>query len=132
MNRRKLIALTGILLILGVLAAWKIFKKPEPGPAKENNQEKATVPTPEDQRKRLDAQLPALFEMMTRDEGTLAVSDDPEKGNLMLLRTDTRGFDKIYIQTSRDYSALLGKQVRVLFKSGIAPEFTLDDIVPIE
>ena len=55
--------------------------------------------------------------------GTLKTSDNSKKGNLMLM-TDTH---TIYINTSRDYSALLDKKVNVTFV-GSLDSFTLGDI----
>ena len=56
--------------------------------------------------------------------GTLKTSDNSSKGSLMLLTKDYT----IYIRTSRDYSALLGKTVSVSYK-GTVNNFTLQDIV---
>lgn len=56
-------------------------------------------------------------------EGTLKKSDDPAKGNLMLV---TMG-PSIYLNTSRDYSALYDKAVTVSIE-GNARSFQLVDI----
>jgi len=57
--------------------------------------------------------------------GTLKASDNHARGNLMLV-TDTQ---TIYIHTSRDFSALVGKNVTMTI-DGPVTSFTLLDIVP--
>jgi len=57
-------------------------------------------------------------------EGELQASDNPAKGNLMLI-TPKR---TIYVHTSRDFSTLIGKQVGLVI-DGIEDNFTLKDIV---
>lgn len=57
-------------------------------------------------------------------EGTLEKSNNQTKGNLML----NTGKGLIYINTSRDYSDLLGKQVRVNYEGNLE-NFVLGDIV---
>ncbi len=60
-------------------------------------------------------------------EGLLEKSDNPDKGNL-LLKTSAQ---VIYIQTSRDFNRLLGKQVRVTYQ-GSLQNFMLGDITLAE
>lgn len=60
-------------------------------------------------------------------EGTLAESDNLEKGNLELkMATQT-----IYIKTSRNFSQLIGKQVQVTYQ-GTLQNFMLGDITLTE
>ncbi|MFA5990908.1 MAG: hypothetical protein WC794_01515 [Candidatus Doudnabacteria bacterium] len=59
--------------------------------------------------------------------GNLKASDTPSKGNLMLTTTERT----IYIKTNRDYSALVGKKVRVSY-SGSWQNFVLGDITVAE
>jgi hypothetical protein len=56
-------------------------------------------------------------------EGTLKASDSAKKGNLMLVTDKTT----VYINTSRDYSALIGKKVKVTYQGTLA-SFTMMDI----
>ncbi|MEX1064315.1 MAG: hypothetical protein WD898_01020 [Candidatus Paceibacterota bacterium] len=56
-------------------------------------------------------------------EGTLRVSDDPSKGNLMLVTEES----VVYITTSRDYSSLVGEEV-VVSVDGTLENFTLLNI----
>lgn len=58
--------------------------------------------------------------------GTLKISDNPAKGNLMLVMTDTI----VYIKTSRDWSKFLNTEVRVSHE-GTTDNFILKDIWPI-
>jgi hypothetical protein len=57
-------------------------------------------------------------------EGTLKITDNPTKGNLMLATATA----SIYINTRRDYSSLVGKQVRISY-DGTMQSFRLGDIV---
>ncbi len=59
--------------------------------------------------------------------GNLKTSDTASKGNLMLTTAERT----IYIKTSRDYSALIGKKVRVSY-SGSWQNFVLGDITVAE
>jgi hypothetical protein len=56
--------------------------------------------------------------------GKLQVSNNSQKGNLMLVTPTST----LYIHTSRDYSSLLGKDVKVNY-DGTPEEFRLGDIV---
>ncbi len=55
--------------------------------------------------------------------GTLKMSDNAKKGSLMLVTGD----HTVYINTSRDFSALVGKKVNVAYQ-GTLDSFTLGDI----
>lgn len=57
-------------------------------------------------------------------QGTLLVSDNPTRGNLML-KTPTSNF---YFRTSRDYSSLIGKSVTAT-GNGTTEQFSLTDII---
>lgn len=66
--------------------------------------------------------------------GTLQASDNKAKGNLMLvtkLSSDSTKETNIYITTSRDYGALIGKEV-VAKIQGTLNDFVLDDITAKE
>ena len=56
-------------------------------------------------------------------QGTLKISDDLRRGNLMLVTSERA----IYLFTSRDYSSLLDKQVTVEIE-GTLENFRLVDI----
>src|SRR5690606_30800429 len=58
-------------------------------------------------------------------EGELLVSTDRRRGNLMLLLEDSDRI--IYLNTSRDFSQLVGKQVSVIIE-GSLDDFRLIDI----
>jgi hypothetical protein len=58
-------------------------------------------------------------------EGELKVSTDKRRGNLMLLMNDSDRI--IYLNTSRDFSTLIGKQVSVTIE-GSLDDFRLVDI----
>ena len=57
-------------------------------------------------------------------EGTLKISDNLQKGNLLLVTPQ----HTIYLFTSRDFSSLLDTQVKVIYQ-GDGNNFTLLDIV---
>ena len=57
-------------------------------------------------------------------EGTLKASDNAKKGNYMLV-TDK---NTVYINTSRDFSSLIGQKVKVGYE-GTLDSFRLGDIV---
>jgi hypothetical protein len=57
--------------------------------------------------------------------GELRVSSDKKRGNLMLMLKDSDRI--IYLNTSRDFSSLIGKQVRVTIE-GSLDDFRLIDI----
>jgi len=57
-------------------------------------------------------------------QGTLKISDNPKKGNLMLVMDKTT----VYINTSRDYSDLIGQKVSASYE-GTLDSFRLGDIV---
>lgn len=57
--------------------------------------------------------------------GVLKVSDDMEKGNMMLVPSEG---NIIYLNTTRDFNALIGKEVKVTI-DGNLKNFQLVDIV---
>ncbi len=66
---------------------------------------------------------PTTGTTLTR-QGTLLVSDNHTRGNLML-KTPTSNF---YFRTSRDYSSLIGKSVTAT-GNGTTEQFSLTDII---
>ena len=101
-------------IILILLLFWLFRSKPAAAPsgtsdATKESQNQAAQPTGAAQT---DVWL-----------GKLMASDSPSKGNLMLVTKDRT----IYIKTSRDFSSLVGKNVRVSYE-GSYQSFALGDI----
>lgn len=99
-----------ILLILVIAgAAFYFFSlRKEEEPKQQQNQAKQT---------NSNIASPSPF------EGELQISDNPAKGNLMLLSPSRT----LYVKTSRDFNSLLGKQVKLIVE-GDELNFTLKDI----
>ena len=103
---------TILVIIVVAMAVWGLFRfkpsspgpRPEPGPS--NNSQTNTQGSGQTL------------------SGTLQASNNPARGNLMLM-TDKQ---TIYISTSRDYSALIGKTVVVSY-DGTLDNFRLGDII---
>lgn len=110
----------GLGLIVVILLGWWLAKTPaknSPNPAQpDGNQQNQQSETPKTEVKTATG-TPANW------EGTLKLSDNLQKGNLMLVTADK----KIYIHTSRDFSSLLEKQVVVTYE-GTSDAFRLGDI----
>ena len=107
-------------LVVVVLLGWWLAKTPAKNSATPAAQEQQTAPetvAPKTETK-TDTGTPSTW------EGMLKLSDNPQKGNLMLLTTDK----KIYIRTNRDFSALVDKVVLVTYE-GTSDAFRLGDIV---
>lgn len=107
-------------LVVIILLGWWLAKTPPKDSQKEEKQgEQKTEQTQTPQTEK-----PATISSPNTWEGMLKLSDDPKKGNLMLLTLDK----KIYIRTSRDFSPLLDKVVSVTYE-GTLDSFRLGDIV---
>ncbi len=110
----------GLGLIVVILLGWWLAKTPaknSSNPAQpDGNQQNQQSETPKTEVKTATG-TPANW------EGTLKLSDNLQKGNLMLVTADK----KIYIHTSRDFSSLLEKQVVVTYE-GTSDAFRLGDI----
>ena len=118
-NGKKYLPAAVIVLVIVVVAGIQYFKNQNSSPEQDKNQ------TPNEQQQSGDSQQgdepePANPEQLT---GTLKISDDLKRGNLMLA-TDERN---IYVFTSRDYSALLDKPV-IMEIDGSLDNFRLVDI----
>lgn len=94
-----------------VLIAIAYFINSQPAIAPSNNNDNSAVTNTTSQTK------------ATILEGTLKQSDDMEKGNLLLVMPDK----KIYLNTTRDFSALVGKAVLAKI-DGTVDNFILLDI----
>lgn len=99
-----------IIVILGGI--WFFKNKDEYTPSKANNS--AETSTDKEQNP---------MDSGTTWTGTLKKSDNASKGNLMLVTKDRT----IYMQTSRDFSPLLDKEVSVSYE-GDYTSFILGDI----
>lgn len=110
----------GLGLIVVILLGWWLAKTPAKNgqnpTQSDNNQQSQQSETPKTETK-------TATDVSANWEGTLKLSDNPQKGNLMLLTADK----KIYIHTSRDFSSLLDKQVVVTYE-GTSDAFRLGDI----
>jgi hypothetical protein len=117
-NKKKFylnIAIVAIVVLVGFL----VFKKTT------NHQTKEST-NPESQQNKAGKLTPLPRTPLPDGpawEGVLKVSDNLKKGNLMLI-TEQR---TIYLFTSRDFSNLLDKQVKVIYQ-GSLENFTLLDI----
>ncbi len=115
-NTQYLIGGVAVLIIAGLF----LFKSsPVNNSGRQNEQNKEET----DQTQNKDESTFQEETKLKTLEGTLQISDDLRQGNLMLETTDK----KIYIFTSRDYSELFGREVKVEIK-GTPDNFTLIDI----
>lgn len=116
MNKKTIYYAVGVIIVVA-LGGW-IFARNSQAPSENNNQNQqpsqSQTPKPEE---------PQNYEGKVL-EGTLKISDNLKKGNLLL---DT-GKQKIYIFTNRDFSQFLDKQVKVYYE-GTLDEFVLGEIV---
>jgi len=111
-------------LIVLVVVGWLILRQaPKKATAPSETQEQQ-----DDASQNQQSPIPNAQESETATAnswiGILKTSDNETKGNLMLVTGDRT----IYLRTSRDYSALIGKQVSVNYK-GTLDSFGLVDIV---
>jgi hypothetical protein len=105
-----------VLAVVG-FGVW-YFSKPSVEPI--NNQENTLTPQPPGQ-----STGDVVEEVPNALEGELRDSSDKRRGNLMLLLKDSDRI--IYLNTSRDFSQLIGKQVSVSIE-GSLDDFRLLDI----
>ncbi len=108
-----------VLIAAVALAIWRFSSQPEIGV----DEPKDAAPV---QNKPQSDQPAVVEEVPNALNGELQNSSDPKRGNLMLLLQDSDRI--IYLHTSRDYSALVGKQVQVMI-DGSLDDFRLVDIV---
>ncbi len=105
-----------VVLIILVIAGIQMLKQKKPS-NEGNNPPQSQEQTRTDDSK-TSAETPGML------EGTLQISNDLKRGNLMLVTPER----VIYLFTSRDYSTLLEKQVRLEIE-GTLENFRLVDIV---
>lgn len=118
MNKKNLYILLALAAVIILGFVWRYESKaPETNQQSqtENNSGNSNPETTINQSK--ESQIKVW-------EGTLQTSNNPAKGNLML-KTDKT---VIYINTSRDYSELIGKAVLVNYEGNL-DSFVLGDIV---
>ncbi len=110
-----------VVIILIVVAVYASRKKTntQPNSVNNNGQNQASSSKP------AESGVPTNNTESDTWTGVLKTSDNPAKGNLMLMADSGK---TIYFKTSRDYSKLLGKQVAVSYK-GTLSSFSLEDIV---
>lgn len=121
----------GIVVVVVVVVAW-ILLSARTGKAPVQNQNNNQQEQQGNQNNGGQETKPTEQEMNsgstaeggTTVSGTLQVSDNPNRGKLMLVTSDRT----VYIFTSRDYSSLIGKDV-VMHYEGTLDDFMLGDIV---
>lgn len=106
-----------VLAIIG-FAWWYLSKPAEPT----NNNQQTPVPPSQQTEQEGDT---IVEEVPNAFEGELRQSTDKRRGNLMLLLKDSDRV--IYLNTSRDFSQFIGKQVSVSIE-GSLDDFRLLDI----
>ena len=118
-KNQQLYGWIGVAVIV-VAALWlSLSKKAENKPEQQQqNQNQQEVVQPSDS-------TPAAKSDVWN--GTLQKSDNAAKGNLLLITSDRN----IYIRSNRDFSALIGKKVRVSYE-GTWQNFVLGDITLAE
>jgi hypothetical protein len=122
MAKSKFMSVMGVILVILLVVVVQYFKgQSKNEPDSENNTNKQGT----EQRGSFEAKTP---ESAPNGEGqlsgTLKISDDLKRGNLMLITSDRA----IYLFTSRDYSTLFDKEVYVEIE-GDFESFRLVDIV---
>jgi|GEM_PF-2049121 len=118
-KKQYAITLAIAAIIVVSLVFIKIRSQKAIAPEQYQNQSQQELPTPQEQ----DAPQAELPENNNIWQGTLRISDNLKKGNLLLETSDRT----IYIYTSRDYSNLLDKKVKVNYQ-GTLDNFVLGDI----
>jgi hypothetical protein len=110
---------TAIVIVL-LVVGWLIFNnKSTKAPVIQTENNTTTTPSPAPAA----TKAPAPASTGTVWEGILKESNNSSKGNLMLETKDRT----IYLRTSRDFSALIGKEVKVTYE-GTLESFVLGDI----
>src|SRR3989344_6802900 len=105
-----------VVLVILVIAGIQLFKQDKPS-GDGNNPPAGQQQQNGGDEKEAPSETPGVL------EGTLKISDDLKRGNLMLVASERI----IYLFTSRDYSALLDKKVRLEIE-GTLENFSLVDI----
>lgn len=128
MDKNQKIAVA-VIAIIAIVAAWQLGKSPVNEPTQNQEQteeENGSVINGEEQQENNNTSTESDNENQGEEnmwEGKLEASDNTAKGNYKL----TSGTHVIYIKTSRDYSSLVGKDVKVSYQ-GSLESFSLQDI----
>ena len=112
------IGVAGVLVVIALI--W-LFKSKPVGQTSQSSDEQAGAQQTIQQRTTTDAST--IAPALNTWDGTLKMSDNSAKGNLMLVTKD----HTVYLKTSRDFSALVGKEVTVVY-TGTVDSFTLENI----
>lgn len=123
MDKNQKIAVAAIVVI-ALIAAWQLGKKPASDQNENQNQE---IGNQIEESDKTPTQTPSTTPTPTTQaefwEGTLLQSDNTNKGNYKLQTKD----HVLYLRTSRDFSSMLGKEVKVSYE-GTLENFVLGDI----
>ncbi len=112
------------VIVIALIAGWQLLRQPaQVGTENQNQEEKPSVLI-EEQGDESSSNQMTIKDSENVWEGTLKNSDNTSKGNLMLVTKD----HNIYIKTSRDFSQLLGKEVKATYE-GSLESFRLGEIV---
>jgi uncharacterized protein with NAD-binding domain and iron-sulfur cluster len=108
--------------IIALIAGWQLLKKPTEV-TQENQIQNQENSSEETQEKTTPIKVVNSTEKNPVWTGVLKTSDNPKKGNLMLVTKDRT----VYLKTSRDFSTLLNKEVNVSYE-GDFTNFVLGNI----
>lgn len=104
-----------VAIIIVIAAGAQYFKNQKPANETQNQNAR------QEQNQKNGAAIPAAASGL---EGVLKISDNLKRGNLMIAMKER----VVYLFTSRDYSKLLNKEVKVVI-DGTLENFRLVDIV---
>ncbi|HYV33539.1 MAG TPA: hypothetical protein VE973_01700 [Candidatus Limnocylindria bacterium] len=117
-KKEKQIYITVIVVLVVVALVWLLRAKPSDQTQTQSDLEQQSSTQQDNNNTGL--KMPDATNTWT---GTLKMSDNSKKGNLMLVTSD----HTIYLKTSRNFSALIGKEVVVTY-SGTTNSFVLGNI----
>lgn len=115
-----------VAAVVVIAIVWAIWRNSATGPAAVNGTGDSTNSQGQSQGQTLEQNKPNPNPTQANETfwlGTLKASDNAKKGNLLLV-TDK---NTVYISTSRDFSDLVGKKVKVTYQ-GTLDSFQLGDI----
>ena len=123
MDKNQKIAV-GVIVLIALIAAWQLGKKPAATDNENQNQEQ-TQNSNENTNKPASSPTPTSQTTMSGNmwEGTLLATDNTNKGNYRLQTKD----HLLYLRTSRDFSSMVGKEVKVSYE-GTLDSFVLGNI----
>ncbi len=125
MDKNQKIAVA-VIVAIALIAAWQLGKKPVTNQNQNENQEQETQNINSDSSSN-PTPTPTETQNTSMEgnawEGVLMESDNTNKGNYRLQTKD----HVLYLRTSRDFSSMLGKEVKVTYE-GTLENFVLGDI----